>query len=90
VNTADEEIGRLVLNGVDISSLRARTILRQKRRRSGDRPRREYGESSIRRKTRVFSKIRGEDEPNAAIFSMADLTIDGYGSLTVDGNYSDG
>jgi hypothetical protein len=31
-----------------------------------------------------------EDEPNAAIFSKEDLTIDGNGSLTVHGNYNDG
>lgn len=31
-----------------------------------------------------------EDEPTAAIFSMADLTISGTGSLVVDGNYNDG
>ena len=31
-----------------------------------------------------------QDEPNAAFFSKADLTIDGPGSLTVDGNYNDG
>jgi len=31
-----------------------------------------------------------DNEPNAAIFSKADLTIFGKGSLTVDGNYNDG
>jgi hypothetical protein len=31
-----------------------------------------------------------ETEPNAAIFSTADLTICGNGSLTVKGNYNDG
>ena len=31
-----------------------------------------------------------EDEPTAAIFSMADLTISGNGFLQVDGNYQDG
>ncbi|MCC6395644.1 MAG: carbohydrate-binding domain-containing protein [Bacteroidetes bacterium] len=31
-----------------------------------------------------------EDEPNAALFSKADLTICGNGSLTVKGNYNDG
>jgi hypothetical protein len=31
-----------------------------------------------------------EDEPNAAIFSKGDLTFQGSGSLTVDGNYNDG
>ena len=30
------------------------------------------------------------DEPNAAIFSMADLSISGSGSLNVTGNYQDG
>jgi hypothetical protein len=31
-----------------------------------------------------------EDEPNAALFSKADLSIYGNGSLTVKGNYNDG
>ena len=31
-----------------------------------------------------------EDEPNAALFSKADLTITGNGALTVMGNYNDG
>jgi len=31
-----------------------------------------------------------EDVPTAAIFSMADLTLSGSGSLAVDGNYQDG
>lgn len=31
-----------------------------------------------------------EDEPNAALFSKADLTIEGSGSLFVDANYNDG
>ena len=31
-----------------------------------------------------------EDEPNAALFSKDDLTINGDGSLTVEGNYRDG
>ena len=30
------------------------------------------------------------DEPNAAIFSKTDLTINGSGSLTVKANYNDG
>jgi hypothetical protein len=31
-----------------------------------------------------------EDEPNAAIFSKSDLTINGSGSLIVNANYNDG
>ncbi len=30
------------------------------------------------------------DEPNAALFSTADLTIDGGGTLIIDGNFNDG
>jgi hypothetical protein len=37
----------------------------------------------------VFANV-SESEPNAAIFSTADLTIYGNGSLTVKGNYNDG
>lgn len=33
---------------------------------------------------------QSDDAPNAALYSMADLTIAGTGSLTVDGNYNDG
>ncbi|MGX1159522.1 uncharacterized protein DUF4353 [Arthrobacter sp. SLBN-100] len=33
---------------------------------------------------------QGTDAPNAALYSMADLTIAGSGSLTVDGKYNDG
>ncbi len=32
----------------------------------------------------------GEDEPNAAIFSKSDLTINGTGALTVSANYNNG
>ncbi|SFG97651.1 protein of unknown function [Desulfotomaculum arcticum] len=32
----------------------------------------------------------GEDEPNAAIFSKSDLTINGAGALTVTANYNNG
>ncbi|WP_405473027.1 carbohydrate-binding domain-containing protein [Paenarthrobacter ilicis] len=33
---------------------------------------------------------QGDDAPNAALFSMADLTIAGPGSLSVNGKYNDG
>ena len=33
---------------------------------------------------------QGTDSPNAALYSMADLTIAGTGSLTVNGQYNDG
>ncbi|MCD5344414.1 carbohydrate-binding domain-containing protein [Arthrobacter sp. AK04] len=33
---------------------------------------------------------QGTDAPNAALYSMADLTVAGTGSLTVNGNFNDG
>lgn len=39
--------------------------------------------------TYVFPSTE-EDEPNAALFSKANLTIFGNGALTVQGNYNDG
>ncbi len=38
----------------------------------------------------LYVLAEGEDEPNAALFSKADLTLAGTGSLTVTGNYNDG
>ena len=37
----------------------------------------------------TFSEA-GADEPNAAIFSKADLTVNGSGALTIHGNYNNG
>lgn len=37
-----------------------------------------------------YELAEGEDEPNAALYSKADLTINGTGALTVEGNYRHG
>lgn len=37
-----------------------------------------------------YTLAEGEDEPNAALCSKADLTINGTGALTVEGNYRHG
>lgn len=37
-----------------------------------------------------YTLAKGEDEPNAAIFSKSDLTINGAGTLTVSANYNNG
>ena len=38
----------------------------------------------------AYVLAEGEDEPNATLFSKADLSIGGTGSLTVSANYNDG
>lgn len=37
-----------------------------------------------------YELVEGEDEPNAALYSKADLTINGAGALSVEGNYRHG
>jgi hypothetical protein len=37
-----------------------------------------------------YKKMDAEDEPNAAIYSKDDLTVNGAGSLTIAGNFKDG
>lgn len=37
-----------------------------------------------------YELMEGEDEPNAALYSKADLTINGTGALSVEGNYRHG
>lgn len=37
-----------------------------------------------------YALAEGEDEPNAALYSKADLTINGTGALSIEGNYRHG
>lgn len=37
-----------------------------------------------------YALAEGEDEPNAALYSKADLTINGTGALSIEGNYCHG
>jgi len=89
INTNDNEIVRLVLNGVDItfstsapiyvinSGKTVITLADNTENYVTDRDSYIYEESET-------------DEPNAAIFSKDDLTINGNGTLTVDANYNNG
>jgi hypothetical protein len=87
VNTEDAGSVELILNGVDIRSSISAPI---------------YVESAeeaiivLEENTENYVSdgtsyvLEEADEPNAAIFSKADLTIYGNGTLTVVGNYNDG
>ena len=89
VNTEDEKKVRLVLNGVDIDCSTSAPIAIMAADEvvvilaNGSDNHLSDGSAY------VFESAE-EDEPNAALFSKADLTITGTGSLTVAGNYSDG
>ena len=89
VETDNEEVVQLILDGVDIrSSTNAPIYIKE-----ADKVviiLAEDSENYISDGTDYVFEDPVEEEPNAAIFSKGDLTIHGSGSLTVNGNYMDG
>lgn len=89
VDTTDDAIVRLILNGVDLHSSTSAPIYVAKAEKTMIM----LAENSENRisdgATYVFAS-QDEDEPNAALFSKSDLTIAGSGSLIVTGSYNDG
>jgi hypothetical protein len=89
VNTGDKETVRLVLNGADITCSTSAPIYVVNAGKTvitladGTENYIADGDSYILEDTE-------SDEPNAAIFSNDDLTINGDGSLTVNANYNNG
>lgn len=89
VDTDDEEVVRLILNGVDLRSSTSAPIYIVKAEKvviylaDGTRNVVSDGEAYILEDAQA-------DEPAAAIYSKADLIIYGNGSLVVNGNYNDG
>ena len=88
VDTEDEAVVTLVLNGVDISNSTTAPIAILNAEDAvivlADNTANNVTDAA----SYVFPNAE-EDEPNAAIFSNAGLTISGNGSLTVTGNYND-
>lgn len=89
VNTTGKEVVRLILDGVDLRSTTSAPLYIQ----AAEEVVIVLAENSQNALTDgesyVFASAE-EDEPNAALFSTADLTIYGTGALTVNGNYNDG
>ncbi len=89
VNTMDEETVRLILNGVDLQSSTSAPIYVVE----ADEVVLILADNSVNTVSDGANYTLDdtvEDAPNAAIFSMADLTIYGNGSLIVNGNSYDG
>lgn len=89
VNTQDANIVRLLLNGTEITNTSSSPIYI----RNADKVLIATINSTSNTLTDGSTytlRNNGEDEPNAAIFSMADLTLYGTGSLIINGNYNDG
>lgn len=89
VDTGDEETVRLILNGVDITCSNsapvyvinaAKTVLTIA----------DGTENYITDGDSYIFEDTASDEPNAAVFSHDDLTINGNGSLTIYAKYNNG
>lgn len=89
VNTEDEQVVQLILNGVDINSSdsapidiisAAETVIILA----------DNTENFVSDGTSYVFDDPTAEEPSAAIFSNGDLSFSGNGSLTVNGNFNDG
>jgi len=89
VNASDEGTVRLILNGIDLKNSTGSPFAVTKAEKVVI----VLADNSANVITDATSYVfpdPDEDEPNAALFSKADMTICGNGSLTVKGNYNDG
>lgn len=88
VDTEDEDIVRLILNGVDIHCTYNSPIFV----RSADKTMIVLQENTQNYLTdgSSYTYAESDDDSNACIYSKSDLTIYGEGSLSVNGNFNDG
>ena len=87
VAAGEEDVVRIILDGVDLSSSTGSPFVVHSANEAiiylAD------GTTNALQDAASYAD-QGEDSPNAALYSMADLTIAGGGSLTVNGRYNDG
>jgi hypothetical protein len=88
VNTDDSDPVELILNGIDINNSTGTPIYVENAEQAvlvlADGTQNYVSDGA----SYVFENAE-EDEPNAAIFSKGDLSIEGNGTLTVTGSYND-
>ncbi|KOY14406.1 carbohydrate-binding domain-containing protein [Paenibacillus xylanivorans] len=89
VNVADKGTVHLVLNGATINDNDSAAIYIQKAGKAIITLEEGTENAVSDGKTYVYADAT-TDEPDAAIFSKADLTFNGTGKLTVTGNYNEG
>ncbi len=88
IDTSDSKTVQLVLNGIDLTSLTSAPIYVKNAAKTVVTL--AAGTSNTITDGNSYVLAGNSDEPNAAIFSHDDLTINGTGSLTVNGNYQHG
>ncbi|MGG4490912.1 carbohydrate-binding domain-containing protein [Metabacillus idriensis] len=89
VDAEDKGSVRLVLNGAEINSA-ANSPIYVKQAEKTIVSLEEGTENYLSDGTKYVYEDSEEDEPNAALFSKDDLTINGSGKLVVRGNYNNG
>ncbi len=89
VDTEDESIVRLILNGVNIHNASNAPVFIKSAEKSMI-VLQENSNNFLSDAASYIYEDAEEDEPNATVFSKDDLTIFGNGSLTVEANYNDG
>ncbi|TKC16780.1 carbohydrate-binding domain-containing protein [Robertmurraya kyonggiensis] len=88
VDAEDKATVRIVLNGVEINSSTNSPIYIKKAEKTVISL--EEGTENYISDGNAYNLEDSEDEPNAAIFSKDNLTINGTGKLVVKGNYNNG
>lgn len=88
VNVEKTEKVRLILNGVSVTNTKTACIYVMSADKVGITLVR--GTENVFTDAKKYTEIDEKGNPNACIFSKDDLTINGYGSLTVNGNYNNG
>ena len=89
INVKDKGVVRLVLNGADISNSTSSAIYVEEAGKTII-SLQEGTENLVSDGTKFVYADASTDEPNSAIFSKDDLTINGTGKLVVKGNYNNG
>lgn len=89
VSAGKEDLVRLVLNGVTLTSSTSAPIDSSQAGKTVI-VLAEGSKNTVTDATEYKYESADDDEPDAAIFSKDDLTINGTGSLTVTGNYKNG
>ncbi|MCM3441856.1 carbohydrate-binding domain-containing protein [Metabacillus halosaccharovorans] len=89
VDAEDKNTVKLILNGVDIQSSTSSAIYVMNSEKTTI-SLVEGTENTVSDAEQYVYEDSSEDEPNAAIFSKDDLTINGTGTLIVHGNYNNG
>lgn len=89
VNAGKEDLVRLVLDGASLSSSVSAPIYSMQADKTVI-VLAEGSKNTITDAANYQFESADTDEPNAAIFSKGDMTINGSGSLTVNGNYKNG